>query len=201
MSPTALFVLTPFRLDGLCLGAFLAVLLRQQGAVPRVARALPWVAIGGAGVLLRLAALNRLTPSLAALTRPVRESSVVVLLACLLVRAVLAPSSAPVSRFFRSAAITWLGRYSYGLYVYHHFVSEYAALHGFRPWLASRLGSLPLAMLVIGVAGTALSAAVAWVSYQLFERRFLDLKRFFVSRDHTGAEPAPATDGAASEAR
>ena len=38
------YVLTPFRLDGLALGAFLAVMARQPGGLERLVRALPWVA-------------------------------------------------------------------------------------------------------------------------------------------------------------
>ena len=38
-----IYVLTPFRLDGLALGAFLAVTARQPGGLDRLARALPWV--------------------------------------------------------------------------------------------------------------------------------------------------------------
>src|SRR6266702_4603992 len=36
------YVLTPFRLDGLALGAFLAVMARQPGGLERMVRALPW---------------------------------------------------------------------------------------------------------------------------------------------------------------
>ena len=38
------YVLTPFRLDGLALGAFLAVTARQPGGLDRLVRALPWAA-------------------------------------------------------------------------------------------------------------------------------------------------------------
>src|SRR5689334_21041583 len=47
------YVLTPFRLDGLALGAFLAVTVRQPGGWERIVRALPWVA-AVAGALLAL---------------------------------------------------------------------------------------------------------------------------------------------------
>ena len=36
------YFLTPFRLDGLALGAFLAVTARQPGGLDRLVRALPW---------------------------------------------------------------------------------------------------------------------------------------------------------------
>src|SRR5262249_13245595 len=46
-------VLTPFRLDGLALGAFLAVTVRQPGGLERLGRALPWV-VPVIGVLLAI---------------------------------------------------------------------------------------------------------------------------------------------------
>ena len=45
------YVLTPFRLDGLALGAFLAVIVRQPGGLERLVRALPRV-VAVAGTLL-----------------------------------------------------------------------------------------------------------------------------------------------------
>ncbi len=47
------YTLTPFRLDGLALGAFVAVTARQPGGLERLARALPLaVAVIGGGALL-----------------------------------------------------------------------------------------------------------------------------------------------------
>src|SRR5258708_2627271 len=45
------YVLTPFRLDGLALGAFLAVTARQPGGLERLVRALPWVVAVVGGLL------------------------------------------------------------------------------------------------------------------------------------------------------
>src|SRR6185312_11423228 len=45
VSDHALYVLTPFRLDGLAMGGFLAVLGRQPGGLAKIARALPHVAV------------------------------------------------------------------------------------------------------------------------------------------------------------
>ena len=59
------------------------------------------------------------------LVLPVRSSLILVLLACLLMWALIAPERSAVSRFFRSRSLVFLGTYSYGLYVYHHFISYY----------------------------------------------------------------------------
>ena len=47
------------------------------------------------------------------------------LLACVLVSVLIAPKRSATSRFFCSRSMVFLGTYSYGLYVYHHFISYY----------------------------------------------------------------------------
>ena len=59
------------------------------------------------------------------LVLPVRAALIQMLLACLLVWALVAPQRSATSRFFRSRWLMFLGTYSYGLYVYHHFISYY----------------------------------------------------------------------------
>ena len=59
------------------------------------------------------------------LVLPVRAALILMLLACLLVWALIAPERSATSRFFRSRSMVFLGTYSYGLYVYHHFISYY----------------------------------------------------------------------------
>jgi len=171
-----LYVLTPFRLDGLALGGAFAVLARQPGGVERIRWLVPRLA-GAAGTLfvLRFAA-SRLFAIGGEPLFQVRESLVVVLLACLLLGAITAPSSAPVARLFSSRAMRWFGTYSYGLYVYHHFLSYYLSSHKTEFALGARLGSHPLAVALQATAGIAVSCAVAFASYHLLERRFLALK-------------------------
>jgi peptidoglycan/LPS O-acetylase OafA/YrhL len=77
--------------------------------------------------------------------------------------------------------MTFLGTYSYGIYVYHHFLSYYLTTHRTELDLARSLGSHGAAVALQAALGIGLSIAVAWVSYQAFEKRFLGLKRLFES--------------------
>src|SRR5437660_6764360 len=79
------YVLTPFRLDGLALGAFLAVTTRQPGGLERLVRALPLV-VAVAGVLLAVTFVWTclLSRQELELVLPIRAALVIVLLACLL---------------------------------------------------------------------------------------------------------------------
>src|SRR5215468_3791602 len=97
------YVLTPFRLDGLALGAFLAVAARQPGGVDRLIRALPWVAAIAAASLVATFGWTRLVSRESMeFVLPVRASLIQVLLGCLLVWALVAPQRSSVSRFFRA---------------------------------------------------------------------------------------------------
>jgi peptidoglycan/LPS O-acetylase OafA/YrhL len=182
------YVLTPFRLDGLALGAFIALAARQPSGLEKLVRAAPRVS-ALAGVLLgitfvwtRLVSREELD-----LVLPIRAALIEILLACLLVWAIRAPARSTVYRFFCSRPMVFLGTYSYGLYVYHHFVSYYFVTNRTDVELGQWLGSHSLAVAVQAVGGASVSLAVAYLSYEFFEKRFLRLKRLF----ETSREPVP----------
>ena len=190
------YVLTPFRLDGLALGAFLAVTMRQPGGLERVARALPWV-VGAAGVLLAITfAWTRLVSREGLeLVLPIRAGLTIMLLGCLLVWALIAPERSLTSSFFRSRVMVFLGTYSYGLYVYHHFISYYFVSNQTELELANWLGSHGAAVALQATLGTAASLAVAYVSYEFFEKRFLRLKKYFETSEVPTPHHRPAAGG------
>jgi peptidoglycan/LPS O-acetylase OafA/YrhL len=182
------YVLTPFRLDGLALGAFLALIVRQAGGLEGLVRALPRVLIVAGALLI----VTFLWTALASregleLVLPVRASLILILLACLLVWTLVAPERSVISRFFSSRFMVFLGTYSYGLYVYHHFISYYLISNRTDLDLARWLGSHEAAVALQTTLGASASLALAYLSYELFEKRFLGLKRLF----QTAKEPAP----------
>jgi peptidoglycan/LPS O-acetylase OafA/YrhL len=177
----ALYVLTPFRLDGLAMGGFLAVLGRQPGGLAKIARALPHVAVATFALLLARAGWAHTAGTGLSILRPIRESLVMIVLACVLMWAVTAPAQSLWARFLTSRGMTFLGAYSYGLYVYHHFFSYYAETHDVRARLAGITGSEGVGTLALAIGGFAASLGVAYVSYELFEKRFLALKDRFQS--------------------
>jgi peptidoglycan/LPS O-acetylase OafA/YrhL len=182
------YVLTPFRLDGLAMGSFLALTVRQPGGLERMTRVLPKVSIAAGALLIVTFLWTRLVPGQGLeLVLPVRASLILILLACLLVWTLTAAEGSFTSRFFSSRLLVFLGTYSYGLYVYHHFISYYLVTNRTDIELARWLGSHGAAVALQFVLGASASLAVAYFSYELFEKRFLRLKRFFP----TAKEPAP----------
>jgi peptidoglycan/LPS O-acetylase OafA/YrhL len=195
-------VLTPFRLDGLALGAFLAVAARQPGGLERLVQALPRVAVVVVGLLAATVVWKRLMSWHGLELVGMRPALILILLACLLMWALIAPQRSAISRFFRSRAMVFLGTYSYGLYVYHHFISWYLTANRTELELAGWLGSHGAAVALQATLGASGSLAVAYLSYELVEKRFLRLKGLFgtvnapASQRPTAAGASPASTAA-----
>jgi peptidoglycan/LPS O-acetylase OafA/YrhL len=179
VSPLTIFVLTPFRLDALCLGGFLAVFARQPHGVEKLKRWIGPTAMIVGIMLIGAFTWNRFTEAGVEILRPVRASLFLILLAVLLLRALTASSNTLFSIIFRSKFMIFLGKYSYGIYVFHHFYSYYLYTH--RPVfaLAELLGSHFGAVVVQASLGMFASIATAVLSYELFEKHFLSLKRLW----------------------
>lgn len=181
VNAVAITVLTPFQLDALLLGGFFAVYLRTPAGEAAARRAVAPLLLLGGGVLLLQFALHHFTASGVPAVRSLRSGAFHVLFTAVLLQALVAPVSSMIGRFFRSRAMMALGTYSYGLYVYHHFLSYYFTRHGTEFALASAVGSHTAAVAIQALAGMAASMAVAWLSYELFEKYFLQLKRLWPS--------------------
>ena len=82
-------------------------------------------------------------------------------------------------RAFRLRWLIVLGKYSYGLYVFHGIIAYAFERKQLRSVLEGTLGSHTLATLVQAAAGVAYRLIIAVASYELFEVRFLTLKRLF----------------------
>jgi peptidoglycan/LPS O-acetylase OafA/YrhL len=174
-------VFTPFQLDALLLGGFFALHLRQPGGEAGVRRMmLPMTALGLAILVLQFG-VHQFTEAGLAFFRSLRVGAFHLLFGVLLLKAILAPPSSPLSRFFCSGPMVMLGKYSYGLYVYHHFISHFFAKHATEFVVAQAVGSHSLAIAIQASIGMTLSMAAAWVSYEFFEKHFLALKRFWPS--------------------
>lgn len=183
------YVLTPFRLDGLALGAFLAMVVRQPQGLERLVRSIPYVASAAFAALSLTFIWTRMVGDQSnAFVLPVRSSVIVVLLACFLVWVLVAPKHSMLSRLFCSRPLMLLGTYSYGLYVYHHFISYYFVTHRTELVLGEWLGSHTAAVALQATAGALVSLLIAYLSYEFVEKRFLELKRFF-----SAAPPAAAS--------
>ncbi len=186
-SSWASMIVTTSRMDGLFVGAACILLIRRYREMP-----LKLIVLSGTGGLLLLswiALFHRRAPG-----QPIGSGFYIrtygVTAIALLVGALLGLSQRHIpilDRIFTTRWLRFLGRYSYGIYVFHLPIYDVASR-----MVAPRLGlqfPLPLgpACLFILIIN-ALSVAAAVFSFEFFESQFLRLKSKFAPRFDT---PAP----------
>jgi peptidoglycan/LPS O-acetylase OafA/YrhL len=78
--------------------------------------------------------------------------------------------------FFKSAVLRWMGKYSYGIYVYHHALKPVWIHFLWEKSIVPWAGTGWPATLVYTAAATTLSLLLAWLSWRFFEAPLLSLK-------------------------
>ncbi len=182
----ALYTLTPLRFDALCTGGFLAVMVRGEGTREHwqawLKKAAWWLLVPSAAFIVVTFGLTRVAEDLVWFFRPLRSTLFSFCFGSILCFALTSPPGSLVGRFFNSRVMTFLGKYSYGLYVFHaviqYWMMEHKSLEHFEAVIPSHLGAV-FAQAVLGVG---LSVLVALASYHLYEKRFLGLKVKFEAK-------------------
>jgi peptidoglycan/LPS O-acetylase OafA/YrhL len=188
------YVLTPCRLDGLLLGAWLALASVDPALWARVKR---YYRVVGPAALLSLALMairqGHFYSAIFPNTYPGVRSSELLITWGITPLAVfcgwvviIAMSGGPITRFLELPVLRWLAKRSYGIYIYHFFILS--AL-GHRLVTSHLLARLPAWAGVLTVATVILILAVlvATISYRFYEEPFLNLKKRFPVKQ----EPAP----------
>lgn len=187
MSELSISVLTPCRIDTLCVGGLLAALAcRDEGPTPLVDRSRRAALALGAAVVL-VSAWCALTDIGVTVLHQVRDTMYALFFGALVLVSV-SPKRDVAQRLFQNSALRFMGKYSYGLYVYHAVLLWYLLETGAEARLDARLGSHGLAIAAVAVIGTSVSVAIAVLSYHLFEKHFLALKRSFETATSAVAE-------------
>jgi peptidoglycan/LPS O-acetylase OafA/YrhL len=178
-SSTAVYVLLPTRMDSLALGGLLAILAREPDVWARIR---PWALPVGLAMVALLGAITYhedLLRSQAALTQSVGYSALAVLGGATIVGAVSAPAGTLVATIWTNPVLRFFGRYSYGLYVWHHLaipmLRQYVLPDNKLPMLGS--SHVP-GYALFAVLALAVSLAISLLSWHLLEQPFLRLKRY-----------------------
>jgi peptidoglycan/LPS O-acetylase OafA/YrhL len=181
----AIVMATVTRMDSLLCGALAAILFRDVRALNALRRWLPWIASiplisfvvcglwlrlvhGAGGELLFVETIGF---SLLALG----FSSVV------LYAAIMDGTGTLPQTLLRKRLLTDFGKYSYGIYVYHVPILGVCVFALHKGAFKSLVGDLWFGVLCV-VLLIAVSFVVAKISYEYFERCFLELKRYFEAR-------------------
>ena len=175
-NPIAVYTLTFCRLDGLATGALVALgsRLLSTSVLRRWAiRALLLSAALFVGIELP-SSIRLQAAQDAALTHLMVSTQA----GCAILAVIANPQFAPL-RFFNFAPLRALGRYSYGLYLFHYPITVLMRDHAMRPGRMPVIcgSSLPSLLVFYCVAGGA-SFSAAFVSWHLYEKQILSFKRF-----------------------
>lgn len=175
----AAFVLTPWRLDGLFLGAILAIVFRSRAALDVLRRHIGKIKMGCA-LLLGYFIFSSLTEDVGSLD----HLFVFSLFFAGLVFLTLSNGGGILARVFRARWLVSIGQVSYGIYLFHQMVN--GLVHDLWFKSSPSFGSLPtiLATLFAALATYALAKA----TYQAFEKRFIE---FGHQIRYSAAEPLP----------
>jgi peptidoglycan/LPS O-acetylase OafA/YrhL len=173
-----LYRFTPLRIDALLLGGLIALLLRgpQRDALLRAAHWLFWA--GTAVVVAYLTLAIKLNWTFDTKWRLTWGLCFVDLYAAVIILVALQPAST-VYRLFKLAPLRWLGRMSYGAYLFHDIY--HGAIYGvIWPWMGP---VHPLrAMYLYALVSFVITLVISWLSFRFFETPFLNLKERWTIR-------------------
>lgn len=162
----------PMRADGLLCGAAAAILVRA-GSVSEAAHRLRWPSWVASAAIVAIVIHERRLDFHSALASAIVFPCIGILFARLLLIALHDGSWA-----FRLGTVSWLrffGHYSYGMYIFHRLVNTTGLLR----WLQDEAHSQALGGVLYVVSMALVTTVTSVLSYELYERRFLKLKRLF----------------------
>jgi len=171
---------TPFRLDGLAAGAFIAMSVRDPAAragLDRLSKIAGSVALVVAAILY--GPLHLPEPLSTQLQFSIGFSALCIGFGALLTRVVLTRPDSPLARVLSWRSLVTLGTYSYAMYLLHVPLLRVVSKVGLPPqWAGS--GRWPLVW-VLGYPAVlgAFTLGSAIVSWHLCEKHFLAQKRYF----------------------
>jgi peptidoglycan/LPS O-acetylase OafA/YrhL len=191
--PTTIYVLPFNRMDALATGALLALLVRGEGMGPRL---LFWARQLWPAALLLVLGIWYLDGPLdnrdatGPLMQAVGYSALAWLFGSLLVLALDPQPRAFVPRVFTWPLLRAFGKYSYALYLFHVpvrriFRDTWFPVDSFPTWLGSPLPG----QLLFYFAATAPAFILAWLSWHLYEKQALKLRRLFPYQRRVESHP------------
>ena len=174
-----IYVLTWFRVDGLALGALLA-LAQRRGLLPALDRWVPLVVIAGAAGIIACTILGGHTWWWNRRMQQYGYSLIAITAGAMLVSAINRPADCLWPRLLSAGWLRAFGKYSYGLYLIHVPVMRIIREYVFNPEEYERFAMRPwTGQLLFYLAAAAPAFALAWLSWRLFEAPILRLKARF----------------------
>jgi len=165
-------VLTPLRMDGLALGSWLALAARAPGGLGWLKRYAPLSLIVFGSGAVATAVMERRLFGLPYTFWAAASGALIVL--------VVAARRESLLRWIGgSRLLQFFGKYSYGMYVFQLPLIALATAVVTAKGLGDSVGSAVIGQMIYCAILLAVTTAAAVVSWHVFEKRWLGLKRFF----------------------
>jgi peptidoglycan/LPS O-acetylase OafA/YrhL len=202
-APEIAYENTLARMDALSLGAAAAVLLRDPAAVARLAGKLRPALIVATLALAASAAFGLARTG--AVTQIAGYSLLAIVFTLLIAVGVIeeAAGGGRMSAVLSARPLRLFGKYSYAIYIFHLPVHLFVSRVLLADVVAYRGGGrYVIVQLAYSIAMTGALLGIAMLSYHLFEKRFLSLKRYFSLQnreavpEHPFDAPSAATEPA-----
>ncbi|WP_146594035.1 acyltransferase family protein [Novipirellula galeiformis] len=167
-------VFTIFRIDALLVGSVIASLARSQRGLEPLRKWLPITLAGCATIIVSGLVLKK-----GLFTIPLSVWPTI--WGCILVWLLTANRSDALARLFNSAALRSLGKYSYAMYVFQNPLIPMMSAVLSVAALTSSVGNPVVGHLLYIALMSSVTYMAAIVSWNLLERHFLKLKKYFPS--------------------
>jgi peptidoglycan/LPS O-acetylase OafA/YrhL len=187
----AIYTVTFARMDGIALGAAIAVTARTEVGLGNVKR---WSLIAAALALAGFVIMETLSGTAyepgSTFSIAIQITLFVWLWGALLVGTLVALPGSFLQRLTHLKILRIFGKFSFALYLFHMLMNDVFLKIGFNPDSGVVIGGsiLPWQMLYLGAA-ISLSLICAYLSWHLYEKHFLKLKSFFPMPKRPLVEP------------
>jgi peptidoglycan/LPS O-acetylase OafA/YrhL len=172
---------TLFRMDGLALGGFLALAARGEQGLERL---VPWAYAAALACVAALVGISQLE-SVPTLGLPL--FIVAGIFGALLVLAVASRPATCWGALWRSKLLGFFGKYSYGMYVFQLPLIAIISPMFTAETFCAQSGSVLWGRLAYTAVMLAITTAIAFASWHLYEKHFLALKSKFQATRSAGA--------------
>jgi peptidoglycan/LPS O-acetylase OafA/YrhL len=191
-NPTAAYVLMPARIDTLAIGAVLAIVGRERHGLETLRRRARTIAVVSAVAVIILFWRHGLDSEESSV-QIVGFTMLAFLFAALLVFAITTSPGSRYEAVLTNPILRFFGRYSYGIYIFHHPVILFLRWGGVTATAVPPIfGSQIFGQIAYMILATSATVSVAYLSWHLVEHRFLKIKSSFPYRGEAARRVAGA---------
>jgi peptidoglycan/LPS O-acetylase OafA/YrhL len=180
------YVLLPARMDALAIGGLLALLARDPQGLSVWRRSAGVLGVVAGSVIVVCAVAGRGLWTTDPLTFTIGYTALAIFFGATLSLVVTSAEDGVLGRICCSRLLRFFGRYSYGLYVFHHPIVIFTRRLFTAPDLPTVFGSQLSGLAIYVLLAGGASLAVAMLSWHLYEAPFLRLKERFSSMPRMG---------------